>query len=52
MTYEVCEPMWVRILMEELRLRSNASMKLYYDKKAATDIAHDPIQHTQRSTLR
>lgn len=44
MVHGICELMWLKILMEDLRLLSNGPMRLYYDNKAAIDIAHS-VKH-------
>ncbi|KAJ9547057.1 hypothetical protein OSB04_019600 [Centaurea solstitialis] len=41
----VCELLWVKIILEDLRIRWNEPMKLYCDNKSAISIAHNPVQH-------
>lgn len=41
----VCEMLWLRTLLQELGFIIRIPMSLYYDNKAATSIAHSPIQH-------
>lgn len=45
MVHGISELMWLKILMEDLRLLSNGPMRLYYDNEAATDIAHNSVKH-------
>ncbi|EOY17116.1 Cysteine-rich RLK (RECEPTOR-like protein kinase) 8 [Theobroma cacao] len=40
-----CELIWLKRLMEELKVSSMGPMKLYCDNKAATSIAHNPVHH-------
>ena len=44
MAQDVCELLWIKIILTELKL-TTGSMKLYCDNKAAINIAHNPIQH-------
>lgn len=39
MALVLCELIWLKILMKELRLLENEPMKLYCDNKAAINIA-------------
>jgi hypothetical protein len=41
----VCELLWIKNLLQELKISSTFPMKLYCDNKAACDIAHNPVQH-------
>ena len=45
MTQGICELIWVRTLLKELRVAQTNTMKLYCDNKAAINIAHNPVQH-------
>ncbi|KAG8499583.1 hypothetical protein CXB51_006239 [Gossypium anomalum] len=45
MAQGICEMMWLKRIMEELRKPITSPMKLYYDSKAAISIAHNPVQH-------
>jgi hypothetical protein len=46
MAQGVCEVVWLKILLMELGLFTEKPMLLYYDNKAAVDIAHNPVQHS------
>ena len=39
----ICEIMWIRRLLEELKATKLAPMKLYCDNKAAISIAHNLV---------
>ncbi|WMV33004.1 hypothetical protein MTR67_026389 [Solanum verrucosum] len=41
----ICEMIWLKKMMEELKKLFVLPMKLYYDNKAAISIAHNPVQH-------
>ena len=41
----VCELLWVKIILEDLKVQWSKPMKLYCDNKSAINIAHNPVQH-------
>ena len=41
----ICEIMWIRRLLEELKMTGSSPMKLYCDNKATISVAHNPILH-------
>ena len=41
----LCELLWLKIILDDLRIKWDYPMKLYYDNKSAINIAHNPIQH-------
>ena len=45
MALGVCELLWVKILLNDLRIEWTTHMKLYCDNKLAISIAHNPVQH-------
>ena len=45
MAHGVCEIMWLKRVLEELKRPVIMPMKLYCNKKAAINIAHNPVQH-------
>jgi hypothetical protein len=45
MAHGVCETSWLKILLKELGFDFKDSMQLYYDNKAAINIAHNLVQH-------
>ena len=44
MTHGICELLWLKILLKELRYDCKESMSLYCDNKAAINIAHHLVQ--------
>ncbi|KAJ7954402.1 Retrovirus-related Pol polyprotein from transposon TNT 1-94 [Quillaja saponaria] len=45
MAHGTCELLWLKKLMEELRLSWEKPLLLYCDNTAAINIAHNPVQH-------
>jgi hypothetical protein len=45
MAQEVCELLWLRKLMRELRLFEKKPLSLFSNSKAAISIAHNLVQH-------
>ncbi|XP_052299567.1 retrovirus-related Pol polyprotein from transposon RE1 isoform X1 [Citrus sinensis] len=41
----ICELLWLKKLLEELKIIIDVPMKLYCDNKAAINIAHNPVHH-------
>ena len=41
----VFELLWIKNLLQELKISLTSLMKLYCDNKAACNIAHNPVQH-------
>ena len=41
----ICEIMWIRRLLKELKMGSSSPMKLYCDNKAEISIAQNPVPH-------
>ena len=41
----VCELLWIKNLLQELKISSTSPMKFYCDNKAACDIPHNLVQH-------
>lgn len=41
----ICEALWIKRLLEELKVTNSLPMKLYCDNKAAITIAHNPANH-------
>ncbi|RVW88729.1 Retrovirus-related Pol polyprotein from transposon RE1 [Vitis vinifera] len=45
MALGLCEPLWLRLLLQDLGYLSRQPIRLFCDNKAAYDIAHNPVQH-------
>ncbi|KAI0519393.1 hypothetical protein KFK09_006839 [Dendrobium nobile] len=45
MTLGICELLWIKIILEDLKVKWDEPMKLHCDNKSAISIAHNPVQH-------
>ena len=45
MAHEVCELLWLKIILDYLRIKREETIKLYCDIKSAINIAYNPVQH-------
>jgi len=45
MAQGICELLWLKIILEDLRIKLDEPMKLYCDNKSAISIGHNPVQH-------
>jgi hypothetical protein len=45
MTLSLCEMMWVKSLLSELRLFRGEPLQLWCDSKSTINIANNPVQH-------
>ena len=45
MALGLCEALWLKLLLQELGYSTKRPIQLYYDNRAACDIAHNPVQH-------
>nr|KYP41834.1 Copia protein [Cajanus cajan] len=45
MAQGICELLWLKIILEDLKITWDGPMKLYCDNKSAINIAHNPVQH-------
>ena len=45
MAQGVCELLWLKIILEDLKIKWEEPMRLYCDNKSAINIAHNPVQH-------
>ena len=45
MAHGVCELLWLKIILDDLKIKWEGPMKLYCDNKSAINIAHNPVQH-------
>lgn len=41
----ICEVLWIKRLLKELKVSNPLPMKVYCDNKAAVSIAHNPVLH-------
>ena len=45
MAQGVCELLWMKIILDDLKIKYEAPMGLACDNKSAISIAHNPVQH-------
>ena len=45
MAQGICELMWVKILLSELRLFKGMPLRLYCDNQAAINLVNNPVHH-------
>ena len=45
MAQGVCELLWLKIILEDLKIKWDDPMRLYYDNQCAISIAHNLVQH-------
>ena len=45
MAQGICELLWIKSLLKDLKVEQTDSMSLYCDNKVAISIAHNPVQH-------
>ena len=48
----ICELLWLKIILNDLRVKWERPMKLYSDNKSAINIAHNPIQHDRTKHIK
>ena len=44
-TLGICEILWMKMLLKELRIELKLPLRIYCDNKTAISIAHNPIHH-------
>ena len=45
MVHGVCELLWLKIILDDLKIRWDEPMRLYYDNKSAISTAYNPVQY-------
>jgi len=45
MAQGVCELLWMKIILDDLKIKYEAPMGLACDNKSAISMAHNPVQH-------
>ena len=51
MALGVCELLWLKIMLEDLKIKWHDPIRLYCDNKSTINIAHNPIQHDQPKNI-
>ena len=47
MAHGIYELLWLKNILDDLKIKWQEPMKLYYDNKSAINIAHNPVQRNQ-----
>ena len=47
----LCELMWLKNILNDLRINMERPLRLYWDNKAAINIAHNPIQYARTKNI-
>ena len=45
MAQGMCKQLWLKIVLEDLKIKWDGPMRLYCDNKSAINITHNPVQH-------
>ena len=45
MAQGICELLWMKIILNDLKIQCDGPMMLFCDNKSAISIAHNPVQH-------
>ena len=52
MALGICELLWLKIILEDLKIPWETPMSLYGDNKCAINIANNPLQHDHTKHMR
>lgn len=47
----ICELLWLKIILNDFKIKREGSTKLYYDNKSDISIAHDRVQHDRTENI-
>ena len=45
LTHDICEGIWLRRVLKELKISNEEPLKMFYDNQSAISIAKNPIHH-------
>ncbi|RDX97510.1 Copia protein, partial [Mucuna pruriens] len=45
MAQGICEGLWMKIILDDLKVKYEGPIKLFCDNNSAISIAHNPVQH-------
>ena len=52
MAQGLCELLWLKIILDDLRIKWEGPMKLYCDNKSAINITHNLVQHKRMKHIK
>ena len=47
MALGICELLWLKIILDDLKIKTKGAIRLSCDNKSAISIAHNPVQHNR-----
>ncbi|RDX97055.1 Copia protein, partial [Mucuna pruriens] len=47
MAHNICEGSWMKIILDDLKVKYEGRIKLFYDNNSAISIAYNPVQHNR-----
>ncbi|RDY11211.1 Copia protein, partial [Mucuna pruriens] len=47
MAYSICEGLWMKIIIDDLKVKYKGSIKLFCDNNSTISISHNPVQHNR-----
>ncbi|RDY05233.1 Copia protein, partial [Mucuna pruriens] len=45
MAHGICEGLWMKIILDDLKVKYEGLIKLFCDNNSAISIVHNPVQH-------
>ena len=51
MAMRICELLWLKIILDDLKIKWEGIMRLYCNKKPTTNIANNPVQQNQMKNI-
>ena len=52
MAQGICELLWLKVILEDLRIKWEGPMRLYCDNKSTISIAYNPVQHERTKHIK
>lgn len=52
MSQRICELLWLKVILEDLNIKSDEPMRLYCDNKSDISIAHNPVKHDRTNHIK
>jgi len=48
----ICELLWLKIILDDLKIKWDKPMRLYCDNKSWISIAYNPVQHDRTKNIK
>ena len=52
MALGICKLLWLKIILDDLKIKWERPMRLYCDNNSAISIAHNPVQHDRTKHIK